>query len=208
MDIRKTSKQDWRLTEEGLSKLLSLLDADTDRAGRKYEAIRLKLMGFFYGRGCAFPDELADATMDRVAKKIERGEQIEASEPYAYFRGVANKIFLEYLKRIRPVPIELVSAIQIPKEDPRRVEQEKDYLDEQAYRKLCMRQCYEGLKDEKRLLIEEFEQGQKTARINNRKKIAERLRINLNALRIRVFKIRKELRTCRDNCLKTVSGEK
>ena len=50
--------------------LLSVLDADRDRAGERYEVIRRKLLKFFEWRGCQRPDELADQTIDRVLEAL------------------------------------------------------------------------------------------------------------------------------------------
>ena len=46
----------WALTREALSKFLSCLDGNPDKAGEKYEATRLRLVKFFDWRGAHFPD--------------------------------------------------------------------------------------------------------------------------------------------------------
>jgi DNA-directed RNA polymerase specialized sigma24 family protein len=206
MDALRSRKEVVALTEQGFRKLLKLLDADAETAAHKYEAIRLRLTGFFQGRGCPFPDELADVTFDRVAKRMEEGEEVRVSDPYFYFRGVASNIFLEQLKRPQPAPLELVPVGQTPNLDPKKVEREKEHLADQERKTSCMRRCFESLSDEKRTLIKEFEQGEKRVRINNRKSMAERLNTNINALRIRIFKIRREIRACRDACLEALAG--
>jgi DNA-directed RNA polymerase specialized sigma24 family protein len=86
----------WALTREALSQFLSHLDGDPDKAGEKYEAIRLRLVKFFDWRGAHFPDQLADETINRVIRKLESGETLQEIEPYCL--GVARLVFLESLR--------------------------------------------------------------------------------------------------------------
>lgn len=66
------------------------------------------------------------------------------------------------------------------------IEQEKEYLDE----------CLQELSDEERELITAYYQGEKTDKLKNRKKLAEQHGMPMNALRIRIFRIRKKLEDC------------
>ena len=52
---------------------------------------------FFEWRGSFFPEELADETLDRTARKIDEGEVIEKNV-IALALGVARFVFLETLK--------------------------------------------------------------------------------------------------------------
>jgi hypothetical protein len=61
---------EWTLTEEAFAKFLAQLDPDTERAGERYETLRLTLVKFFDWRGAHFPEECADETFNRVARKI------------------------------------------------------------------------------------------------------------------------------------------
>ena len=64
-------KKQWSLTKEAFDSLLSWLDPDREWAGEKYEVIRARLIKVFAYRGCHTPEELADETINRVAKKID-----------------------------------------------------------------------------------------------------------------------------------------
>ena len=57
------------LTREALDRLLHWLDRDRDRAGQRYEQIRSGLIKVFLCRGAVDPEELADETINRVARK-------------------------------------------------------------------------------------------------------------------------------------------
>src|SRR4249919_1835401 len=50
--------------------LLARLDPDPDRAAAEYERLRRALGKFFDWRGHPAPDECADETLDRLARKL------------------------------------------------------------------------------------------------------------------------------------------
>src|SRR4029453_5040025 len=89
-------KKEWVLTEDAFEKLLAQLDADRERAGEKYERIRHKLIKFFEWRGGASPEEYADRSIDRVARRVYEGAELRVSDPYLYFHGVALKVLKEH----------------------------------------------------------------------------------------------------------------
>ena len=196
------------LTKAAFDKLLAQLDADPELAALKYREIHRKIAGFFYGKGCADPFELTDFTFDRVAQIIDAGTQIEADAPFVFFRGVAKKIFLEYLRKIKPVDIKSVSESRMPVDDPDENIVEVEDYENRELRAQCMDQCLSNLNNEKRDLILQYMRGQKRERIDSRRKMAERLGINSNALSLRVFKIKTELKGCRDKCLKAIADGK
>jgi len=178
-------KKGWVLTQEGFDVPLGWLDPDRERAGSRYEAIRLRLIKIFTCRGCAEAEDLADETINRVAAKVADLAPGYQGDPALYFYGVANKVFLEYLRR-RPV-------IEAP---PLR-EASEDIEAEYA----CLERCMEQLPPESRRLVLEYYQEEKRAKINRRRKLAEELGIAVNALRIRAHRIRQQLQQCVQVCL-------
>src|SRR5678815_1630227 len=86
----------WTLTKEAFDKLLESLAPDRDSAANKYLEIRANLLRFFEWRGCPFPEDHADETFNRVAKKIFDGEEIRNHS--AYVIGVARLLVLEIIK--------------------------------------------------------------------------------------------------------------
>ena len=75
----KTRKKDWQLTQEGFDLLLSLLDHDRELAAEKYERLRRRLLKLFEWRGSPTPEEHADETFNRVARKISKASKLETS---------------------------------------------------------------------------------------------------------------------------------
>src|ERR1700712_2383587 len=87
------------MTPAEFEALLGQLDTDRERAGERYETIRRKLVRLFEWRGCVMPEDLADETMNRVARRLGEGVELRSSDPYGYFCGVAHLVFKESLRR-------------------------------------------------------------------------------------------------------------
>src|SRR5215510_2058376 len=86
-------RRKWALTQEAFDKLLAHLGPDRESAGEKYLEVRNNLIRFFEWRGCPFPEDHADETINRIAKKISEGEEIR--NPASYYIGVARMLLLE-----------------------------------------------------------------------------------------------------------------
>ena len=71
-------KKDWSITPAAFERLLQELDPAREAAAEKYELIRNKLMSFFRWRACPTPEEYADRTIDRVARRLEEGAALQA----------------------------------------------------------------------------------------------------------------------------------
>ena len=175
------------LTQDDFDCLLKWLDSNRTKAGDKYELIRNGLIEVFNYKGCTGAEDLADETIDRVAKRVKDISESFVGDPARFFYGVAKKVHLEYLKRKRPTELPLVlEAPQI--ED---VEQEYE----------CLDQCMEKLTPSNRALILQYYSGQKRAKIDSRRAILGVLNLKPSALRVRVFRIREGLEKCVGHCL-------
>jgi DNA-directed RNA polymerase specialized sigma24 family protein len=186
VDISASKKIKADLTQESFDRLLDWLDRDRDRAGDRYEEIRSQLIKIFVCRGCTTAEELADETINRVAKKLHEILDNYVGDPALYFYGVAQMVHLEYLrKNTAPPPHTLSAADQ---------EAELKYA--------CLEECMERLSDRNRELILLYYGEDRQAKIDRRKELAERLGIGTNALWIRAHRIRESLRECVSQCLK------
>lgn len=194
-DGSSTRKKAWRLTREAFDMLLGALAADRDTAASRYEAIRARLLKFFECRGCPIPEDLADDTINRVARRLYEGRQIWTSEPASYFYGVARNVLREYwaspergFERLDALP-----PLAHPQTDGRRhLEAESERL--YAERRLdWLIACLDQLPAESRELILDYYRGDRGERIRHRQQLAERLGIPPNALRIRAHRIRERL---------------
>jgi len=73
-------------------RLFQALDPDPERAGEEYLKLHTRLTRYFASRGSAIPDELADRTLDRVARRLET-EVIQSFPKYSM--GVARRVYAE-----------------------------------------------------------------------------------------------------------------
>src|SRR5262245_16362659 len=90
-------KKDNSLTQTSLDQLLTRLDADRERAAAAYEQLRRALIAFFEFRGSRDPYDDTDQTINRVARRLNEGQVITASNPASYFYAVARNIWRERL---------------------------------------------------------------------------------------------------------------
>jgi hypothetical protein len=146
--------KDVGLTQEMFEQLLAWLDEDRDRAGKKYEEIRLQLITTYVG------------------------------DPALYFYGVAKMIYLEYV-RSKPAPL----PDSLPQSG-----KDSELMHE------CLEQCIDKLSPTNRELILAY-YGQGQANEAERGKMAARMGLELNALWVRVHRIREKLRGCVIECL-------
>jgi DNA-directed RNA polymerase specialized sigma24 family protein len=182
------SHREWSLTEEAFAKFLTCLDSDPARAGEKYEELRDALVKFLARRGSHFPEELVDETFNRVARRLEEGETIR--DITAYCQGVARLVFLQSLEHPDNKRVELGELKAI-------VLQETDASDSQWE---CFNHCLRQLTAKNRELIIEYYQDEGREKIDHRASMAERLRIQPNALRSRARRIRLKLEQCIRQC--------
>ena len=189
-DLERQKKK-WELNQESFESLLQWLHSDREQAGKRYEDIRCRLIKIFGSRGCAEPDLLADETINRVAKRVEEISQTYEGDPALYFYGVANKIHMEQLRK--PKPIETPPSVLVPVPD--------DYEEEYV----CLEGCIGHLPARSRDLVLQYYEHETQDKIMQHQRLAERLGIGLNALRIRAHRARLVLRKCIINCLEKKS---
>jgi DNA-directed RNA polymerase specialized sigma24 family protein len=189
-------KKEWLLSQDAFDSLLNWLDTDREKAGCEYEKIRLRLIKLFTCRGCYEDDALADEVINRVAAKVHDIAPTYTGDPALYFYGVANKVYLEYIRKLRPTTSSLppTLASQEAASDPATIEES-----EWEYR--CLERCMEELPTETRHLVLQYYREEKGAKIEHRKRLARELGVALNALRIRAYRVRVQLQRCVLDCL-------
>jgi DNA-directed RNA polymerase specialized sigma24 family protein len=199
----QTYKKDWVMTAEAFDLMLAQLDADRERAGAKYELIRQKLTKFFHWRGCAAPEEYTDRTIDRVARRLLEGAEVTARDPYLFFHGTAINVLREHWKKVETADVEALDDLpltQTPAVDPIAQRARRDERLEHELKLECLQECVQTLPREQVEQIQQYHQSDGGAKIAQRKAMAEQLGIPLNALRIRMYRLRQELETCILDC--------
>lgn len=162
-------------------RLLHYLDPDPSSAGRKYESIRARLITIFRARGCLFAEDLADVTFERVAHKLTSLTSQFVGDPAPYFYGVARKIHLEYLRKLKVNQLVCWPPTSI---DNRISENMLDLLE----KALSM------IPNADRELILKYYAWDGKKKIDHRRALADQLGIKLNVLRLRVFRIRRKIK--------------
>ncbi|HKG60785.1 MAG TPA: hypothetical protein VKB05_13580 [Pyrinomonadaceae bacterium] len=186
-----TPKSEWVLTQAAFDGFLATLDEDRDKAGEKYEYIRLKLLKYFQWSGSDVPDIDADETINRVTRRIYEGQVVYNLTGYIF--GVARLVHAESLKRrkLRRVLDEgtviEISSIGVDVEIP-------DYQE-------CLERCLGRLSNEDREVITEYYGHKKSEKIGCRRRLAARLGISLNTLRVKMHRQRLSLEGCVEKCL-------
>jgi RNA polymerase sigma factor (sigma-70 family) len=186
--------------------LLARLDTDHERAGQKYEHIRQGLVTFFECRGGFSPEDQADETINRVARRLSEGKEIYTENPASYFYGVARNVLKEHWEIPQPASDSLETLPQFKDlaDDPARNAQRQSERNLEEQQLECLERCMRELASKDRDLISDYYQGETSLKIRNRKSLAEKLGIPVNALRIRALRIREKLEDCVGRCVKQV----
>ena len=177
--------KNWVLSQQAFDALLEWLDSDREQAAIKYEQIRSRLIKIFTGRGCADAEDLADETINRVTSKLDQIKTEFKGDRTRYFFGVANKVYMEYLRRKSPQPP--------PSPPPDSNQAELEYR--------CLEQCIDQLSEKDRYLLLKYYGAEGREKVEHRKRLAEELGIAPNALRIRAYRIRLDVQECIDKCI-------
>lgn len=183
------------LTANSFAKLLATLGVDQEQAGEKYEDLRRTLIRFFEWRGAPFPEERADETFNRVARKLDEGVKIKNIGGYC--REVARLVSLEAFKGhdTKLGPLEAINAKAI-------IASTTDEALEKELRLSCLDHCLDGLPNESKELILAYYQDESRSRIDHRKALAKRVGLRRDALANRAQRLRDKLEQCVFDCQK------
>src|SRR5262245_17578311 len=174
------------LTEEEQALLIARLHPDRELARQIYQELRDKLLIFFECRDCAFPEELADETLYRIASDIWAGAQIADLDRYAL--SAARSI----LKDLPPRSARTSSSL----------EQTQVSSSEEERRRSFLKRCLLDLSPEERDLLIEYYQGKKHDISIHREEMAERLGMSPGGLDLHIHRLREKLASA----LKTYLG--
>lgn len=193
-------KKDWALTESAFQRLLKWLDEGADSGGQGYLKMRQRLVAYFDRKNCHAPDELADETLNIVARRLEEEGNIVSDTPAHYCYIVARFVFLEHLRGAQREPVPIDELLRPPAVNPLADSERKD--ERARHEKLleCLERCTEKLEPQNSELIVGYYYGEHRAKIENRRRLAARLNITMNALSIRACRIRDKLEACVSEC--------
>jgi DNA-directed RNA polymerase specialized sigma24 family protein len=185
------------LTKLAFNRLLEWLDDGVDSDGENYIEMRRRLVSYFDRRNRLSSDELADETLNRIGRTLEKTGSIAVSPPARYCYVVARFVLLEDFRRERRRV-----RLDVERSDggsSRRVAtllERDEGLAEREERLECLDCCLQLLKPEQRELIGEYYRDARRQKIEHRRDLAKRLGISMNALGIRACRIRDALEAC------------
>ena len=185
--------QHWSAGRTAFRRFLEWLDEGEDSGGQKYLEIRRRLVSYFGRKNCQTPDDLADETLERVARRLDEEGAITSASPAHYCYIIAKYVLLEYQRQPLRRPVGL-DADSVP------VAQPAEPGDSAERRFRCLDHCLEGLKPEERELIMEYYRGDQQWKIEHRRGLAAQLGVTANALSIRACRIRDRLEKCVKTC--------
>ena len=199
-------REEATVTPRGFQRLLDWLDDGVASHGARYLEIRRRLVGYFDRRDRPAADDLADETLTRIARTLER-EAIATRPPARYCHVVARFVLLEDIRRERRTVV-----LDEPRLDAVSRATSADQRDDEAgatreRRLSCLDRCLASLKPDRRELIVEYYREARREGIDRRRSLAARLGITMNALSIRASRIREGLAGCVEGCRGTRTTE-
>lgn len=176
------------ITAESFRRLLQTLHPDADEAAHEYERLHRALVKFFDWRGVWPADECADDVLDRLARRLEE-TQVQNVRSFVY--GIARLVALERQRgpafdSIDDVP-HVSTSVPATRDDGHELHD-------------CFDRCLAELPEDSRSLILRYYEGERSAKISNRRRLATALGLSENALRSRVQRLRDRLEQCVQAC--------
>jgi DNA-directed RNA polymerase specialized sigma24 family protein len=176
------AKQDWPLTSAALAKFLAHLDPNPSAAEEKFAALHGRLAKYFELNRCTDPEHAADVTIDRGIRKIDQGATVPGIGAFLF--GIARFVLKELrasMPAAQPLPPDIAAV-------------ESQDIFELELHVRCLDTCLVKLEPDSRdLFLLYYGEG-------TRESLPDRYNSTMNALRIRVFKVKKILHQCVNNC--------
>ncbi len=199
MLTQEALREEPTITKLAFTRLLAWLDDGVASHGERYLEMRRRLVSYFDRRNRPAAEDLADETLNRIARTLEQTGAIATKPPARYCYVVAKFVLLEDARRERrhvpldetwhtgtvhrPVPVGSDTGLKVR-------EQRLD----------CLDRCLLELKPDQRELIVDYYADVRRQKIERRREMAARLGITMNALGIRAFRIRDNLMACVEGC--------
>jgi len=146
-----------------------------------FQQCRFKLIKFFSWRWCSDPANLADETIVRLLKNVKQGQMSLSGTLYKYLYAIALNVLRENRREVAKH-----AAVSYEEGDVPWVPESSDG---------CRELCLEKLSHDKRKLLNQYY-------LLDREKLIEKLQLSRNALRLRIHRIKEELRNCCEECEK------
>lgn len=185
-------KRQWEPNEGAFQRLLSWLDQGSDSEGQRYLELRERLVLYFAHRNGPAPEDLADETLNRVARRLEETGSIDDIVPARYCYIVAKFVLLEALRQRRR-QLNVSSGDHEVTTQPRIID---EAAAEHERAVTCLEQCLAECAASDRQLILDYYRTESGSASAQRKQLAGWLGLTANSLAIRACRIRSQLERC------------
>ena len=183
-------------------RLLTWLDDGIDSHGDTYLKMHRLLVSYFERRNRPAAVDLADETLNRIARTLEKDGAIATKPPIRYCYTVARFVLLEDFRRQHTqFPLRCVSERNIATTNVLPLDLEEGHQIQQQ-RFECLERSLQKLHPDRRALVVEYYRDVGQRKIVRRREMAKRLGVTMNALSIRVSRIRSALETSVETCRK------
>lgn len=197
---KRASKLEARVSFDNF---LLYLSADRGRAAERYNQLQQSLISFFAARGSSDPESRAEETLEILCRQVAEGRRFEDLEKYSI--GVARNVLIKEQDRrgqnrlsLHDLQTDYDLRFSSPPQQALTESEADENLSED-----CMRSCLGGLPDaDRRLIIRYSEAGGQDK--GAREELAKDARVTLEALRVRVHRIRSALKKCLSRCRKKI----
>lgn len=182
---RRPSKE---LAEPAFAALLARLGDEGPTPEVVYERLRKRLVAYVRLHLPAQADELADLTLDRMARRLSEGTVVQ--NVYLYALGIGRLVVHEARSRLAREQSSLEQAAVLGQgaanEEP----------DTEALL-AALKACLQGIGERgAALILAYYAGGEGAARIAQRRLLAEQMHLSINALRNRALRLREMLERC------------
>jgi DNA-directed RNA polymerase specialized sigma24 family protein len=175
--------------------LLAVLGPTPDQSAAAYRQLHARLTRFFALNNAADPADLADRTLDRLARSLESRE---IASPVAFALGIA-RLLLKEEARARAKEIDAArdwTAVTDPASD---LAEKEDLL-------ARLDRCLDRMPPERREMLRAYYGWAGSTRIEHHRLLAGRLGVSVHALRNRLLRARADLSICMERGRHDVSA--
>jgi DNA-directed RNA polymerase specialized sigma24 family protein len=167
--------------------LIARLGSEGEKPEVVYERLRGRLITYLRLHLPAEADDLADLTLDRMARRIHEGTAVQSI--YSYALGVARMLLHESRARHSREQQSILEQAPLLEQSPPEEEESEVVLS-------ALQGCLQHLGQAAADLILAYYGGEGSERIGKRRRLAEELGLSSNALRNRALRLREALERC------------
>lgn len=174
-------------SNDSFEDVLKKLEPTAQTIQEAYKQCRSKMVKFFQWRFCEDSVALADETIARFVEQHSSGTQVAPDKLYSYLYAIALHVFYEFLrkkKKADKIKDKIKELWQLPA-----LGSDKRWE--------CHKHCLERLESDKEDLL-----GRYYLTNEEPEDIAIDMGITVGTLRLRIHRVKQELRSCCEDCLK------